>query len=83
MLILKTTGNLLQAAGTKVFLQGSARAENIFWQVAGNVEVGAGTELVGILLVFTDVTFITGSSLNGRILAQTACTLQMATITAP
>jgi hypothetical protein len=35
----------------------------------------------GIILGKTAVTFITGSSLNGRILAQTACTLQKATIT--
>jgi hypothetical protein len=34
----------------------------------------------GILLVKTDVTFVTGSSLNGRVLAQTACALQKATI---
>jgi hypothetical protein len=32
-------------------------------------------------LVKTDVVFVTGSSLNGRVLAQTACNLQMATIT--
>jgi hypothetical protein len=35
----------------------------------------------GILLVKTDVVFTTGYSLNGRILAQTAVNLQMATIT--
>jgi hypothetical protein len=35
----------------------------------------------GILLVKTHVLFVTGSSLNGRILAQTAVNLQMATIT--
>jgi uncharacterized protein (DUF305 family) len=81
--ILQTTGNLLQAAGTRVILQGGARAENIFWQVAGNVKVMAGSHLEGVLLVKTDVTFITGSSLNGLILAQTAVNLQMATITQP
>jgi hypothetical protein len=32
-------------------------------------------------LVKTAVTFVTGSSLNGRVLAQTACVLQSATIT--
>jgi hypothetical protein len=36
----------------------------------------------GVLLVKTDVLFVTGSSLNGRVLAQTAVNLQMATITA-
>jgi len=45
--------------------------------------VGAGAHMEGILLVKTDVTFITGSSLNGRVLAQTACVLQSATIVQP
>jgi hypothetical protein len=79
--LLQTTGNILQAANINVILRGDAKAENIFWQVAGNVNVGAGAHLEGVLLVKTDVTFMTGSSLNGRILAQTACVLQMATIT--
>jgi hypothetical protein len=34
----------------------------------------------GILLVKTAVTFITGSTLNGRVLTQTACNLQSAVI---
>jgi hypothetical protein len=34
-----------------------------------------------ILLVKTDVLFVTGSSLSGHILVQKACNLQMATIT--
>jgi hypothetical protein len=42
--------------------------------------VGAGAHLEGILLVYTDVTFVTGSSLAGRVLTQTACNLQKATI---
>jgi hypothetical protein len=78
--IIQTTGNIIQAANTNVILSGSAKAENIFWQVAGTVTVGAGAHLEGILLVKTAVTFITGSSLKGRIFSQTAVTLQMATI---
>jgi hypothetical protein len=61
---------------------GKPLAKNIFWQVAGAIMVKAGAHMEGILLGQTTVTFITGSSLNGRILAQTACVLQMATITA-
>jgi hypothetical protein len=81
--IIQMTGNLVQAANINVILTGGALAENIFWQVAGYVEVGAGAHMEGILLVKTAVTFITGSSLNGRVLAQTACNLQVATITQP
>jgi hypothetical protein len=78
--IIQTTKSVVQAANKKVILSGGAQAKNIFWQVAGEVNVGAGAEMEGILLVKTAVTFKTGSSLNGRILAQTACNLQMATI---
>jgi hypothetical protein len=81
--IIQMTGNLLQAANTNVILNGDVRAENIFWQVAGRVVVGAGASLKGILLVKTDVTFETGSSLYGRVLSQTACNLQKATMTGP
>jgi hypothetical protein len=79
--ILQTTGNLLQADGTHVILEGGAKAYNIFWQVAGQVTVGVGSVMKGVLLVKTDVLFMTSSSLDGRVLAQTACNLQMATIT--
>jgi hypothetical protein len=80
--IIQTTGNLLQAAGYSVILSEGALAKNIFWQVAGQVTVGAGSHMEGVLLVKTAVTFVTGSSLNGRVLTQTACNLQSATITA-
>jgi hypothetical protein len=81
--IIQIAGNLVQSANYNVILSNGALAENIFWQVAGHVVVGAGAHMEGILLVQTDVLFETLSSLNGRVLAQTACNLQMATITEP
>ena len=80
--IIQMTGDLMLAANKSVTLTGGVLPENIFWQVAGNVSVMAGASMKGILLVKTDVTpFITGSTLNGCVLAQTACVLQKATIT--
>ena len=87
--IIQMTGNLLVAANVNVFLTGDesggakATAKNIFWQVAGSVIVGAGAHMEGIILAKTSVLFETGSSLNGRVLAQTACALQMVDITEP
>jgi hypothetical protein len=81
--IIQITGSLLQASNTKVLLVNGAKAENIFWQVAGVAVVSAGAHMEGILLVKTAVTFVTSSSLHGRVLTQTACNLQMATITQP
>jgi hypothetical protein len=79
--VIQTTGDVTQAANTQVILKGGAQAKNIFWQVAGFVEIGADASMQGILLVKTKVDFITGSSLVGSVLAQTAVNLQKATIT--
>ncbi|CAE8637704.1 unnamed protein product [Polarella glacialis] len=81
--IFQIAGNLIMAANTRVTLQGGALASNIVWQVAGFVEVGDGAHLEGILLVKTGAQFLTGASLNGRILAQTAVTLESTTVTQP
>jgi hypothetical protein len=81
--IIQISGSLIQAADYDVILEASAKQENIFWQVAGSVEVGAGATMQGIILAKTKADFITGSSLEGRVLAQTACNLQQATITEP
>jgi hypothetical protein len=74
--IVQGNKSLVQAAGTNVKLEGGAQAKNIFWQIAGQVSVGASSQLQGILLVKEDVLFETGSYLNGRVLSQTACNLQ-------
>ena len=61
---------------------GGAQAKNIFRQIAGQVSGGAGSQLQVVLLVKTDVVLMTGSfvNVNGRVLAPTACNLQMAAI---
>jgi hypothetical protein len=81
--IIQTTGVLTLGVGVRVILSGGVLAKNVFWQVAGNAAIGARAQMEGILLVKTDVVFITGSSLNGSILSQTAVALQMASITRP
>jgi hypothetical protein len=80
--IIQTTKNLLQKTGTQVILEeGGVQAKNIFWQVGGEVVVSEGSVLKGILLVKTKALFMAGSSLDGRVFAQTACNLQKASIT--
>ncbi|MEX1056842.1 MAG: ice-binding family protein [Natronospirillum sp.] len=61
--------------GKKIVLTGGALPENIFWQVAGEVTLQAGTTFNGIILTQTQVVFKSGAVLNGRALAQTAVTL--------
>jgi hypothetical protein len=79
--IIQIAGNFIQSAETKMILTGTVKPENIFWQVAGYTEVGAGANMEGVLLAMTSATFITGSTLNGRILSQSNVALQKATIT--
>mmetsp|Transcript_24593 Transcript_24593/g.61105 ORF Transcript_24593/g.61105 Transcript_24593/m.61105 type:complete len:303 (-) Transcript_24593:277-1185(-) len=87
--IFQMSGNLVVAAGAEITLidagdgTGGPIPANIVWQVAGHISVGAGAHLEGILLVKTHAAFFTGSSLNGRILSQTAVTLDQAVIVAP
>jgi hypothetical protein len=79
--IMQTPGSVLQAAGTEVILAGGVLPQNVFWQVAGHFQVGAGSIMKGVVLVKTDALFMTGSTLDGRVFAQTACNLEMAVIT--
>jgi hypothetical protein len=59
------------------------QAKNIFWQVSGAVTLGTTSHFEGILLGATSIAVQTGASVNGRLLAQTAVTLQMNTVTGP
>jgi len=69
--------------GKRITLAGGARARNIVWVVAGAVTVGSTAHFEGILLGSTGITFQTGSSINGRLLAQTAVSLQQTSVVPP
>jgi len=64
-------------------LRGHARAKNVFWQVAGKVTLGTTSHFQGTILSKTLIAMKTGASINGRLLSQTAVTLQMNSVTAP
>jgi hypothetical protein len=81
VLIIQTAGKLTQAANTNVLLSGCAQAKNIFWVVAGFASIGANASMQGILLIKEKAVFKSGSSLGGSVLAQTAVTLDMTTVT--
>jgi hypothetical protein len=51
--IIQIAGNLIQAASKDTILEGGAKVENIFWQVAGALTVGANVHMEGVLLVKT------------------------------
>ena len=83
MWIFQITGDLKMSADQAMILSGGARAENIVWQVAGEVDLGALAHAEGIVMTQTAIKLGTGASINGRLLAQTSVDIAAATVTAP
>lgn len=81
--IFQVAGGITQASATRVILTGGALARNIYWQAAGVVALGTTAHMEGIVLGKTGITLATGATVNGRLLAQTAVTLQMNVVTQP
>lgn len=81
--IFQIAGNLNLSNGIAVHLSGGAQAKNIFWQVAGLASLGTTSHFEGIILSKTMIAMQTGASINGRLYAQTAVTLQMNAVTQP
>jgi hypothetical protein len=81
--IFQIAGNLKVSNGIKVHLAGGALAKNVFWQVAGLASFGTTSHIEGIVLSKTMIAVQTGASVNGRLYAQTAVTLQMNAVTQP
>jgi hypothetical protein len=81
--IFQITGDLTMAAAQRMTLSGGAQAKNIVWQVAGEVDFGATSHAEGIVLSKTAIHMGTGASINGRLLAQTAVTIESTTVTEP
>ena len=81
--IFQIAGDLKVASGVKFTLTGGAQARNIFWQVAGYTKLGTTSHFEGNILSMTAIHMLTGASLNGRALAQTAVTLDQNVLVIP
>jgi hypothetical protein len=81
--ILKVSGQLNQAGAVNITLAGGALAKNIIWQIADSVTIGTYAHFEGVILGKTLIAVNTGATVNGRLLAQTAVTLQKNNITEP
>jgi hypothetical protein len=71
------------ASAVNITLAGGALPENIYWQVAGAVTLGTTSHFEGIMLCKTAVVLGNLATMNGRIFAQTAVTLDDNTIHQP
>jgi hypothetical protein len=81
--IFQVAGTLIMSSAVRITLAGGAQAKNIFWVVSGAVTFGTTSHFEGNILGQTGINMQTGASLNGRMLAQTAVTLQMNTVNMP
>jgi hypothetical protein len=81
--IFQMSGDLSVAAGVQVTLSGGAQASNIFWQVAGATSLGTTSSFAGIILCSTAIALNTGATVNGRLLAQSAVTLDQSAVVEP
>jgi hypothetical protein len=81
--IFQIAGTLREASAKNVTLTGGAQAKNVFWQTASATTVGTTAHFEGTILSKTMIAMKTNASINGRLLAQTAATLQMNSVTLP
>jgi hypothetical protein len=80
--IFQVAGALTVSNGTRVELVGGL-PENVFWQVTEQVVLGTTAHFEGVVLGQTAIALMTGASINGRLLAQSAVTLDSSTVVAP
>jgi hypothetical protein len=81
--IFQVAGTLKMSSAVRITLAGGALAKNIFWVVSDAVTCGTTSHFEGNILGMTGINLQTGATINGRMLAQTAVTLQMNTVTQP
>jgi hypothetical protein len=81
--ILQIAQNLTMSSATDIILTGGASPGNIFWQVAGSVDLGTTAHFEGVILSQTSIVLETGASIHGRLLAQTAVSINGSAVVQP
>jgi hypothetical protein len=70
-------------SGVRVTLEGGALAKNVYWAVTEQAVLGTTSHFEGTLLSATAINMKTNATINGRLFAQTAITLEKNTVTLP
>jgi hypothetical protein len=68
---------------SNVILSGGAQAKNIFWVTAAQALLNTGVDFSGNIIASTLIDLKTGAKVTGRLLSQTAVTLDAATVVKP
>lgn len=69
--IFEIAGDLILSSGVHIILSGGAKAENIFWQIAGQATLASTSVVNGNILCQTAIVF-NDATLHGKALAQSA-----------
>ena len=70
--VIKGNFSLTVADGAQVVLQNGAQACGVFWRISKEVVMGTTVKFIGTVVSGTAITMKSGSTVNGRVLAQTA-----------
>jgi len=81
--IFQIAGTLTQDSATQVILTGGGLAKHVFWQTSGAVAIGTTAHFEGVILAKKKIAVKTSASANGRLLAQTAVSLEQNAVTRP
>ena len=68
--VFQMASSLTVANGCQIILTGGAQARNIFWQVGSSATLGTTSVFKGTIMAYASITMNTGSTLDGRALAQ-------------
>jgi hypothetical protein len=75
--------DLVMSSAASITLTGGALPRNVYWQIFGVLDIATTAHFEGIAMVHTGITVKTGASVNGRLLAGTAVSLQSNVVTQP
>lgn len=81
--IFQIAQDLTVASGVQIILAGGALPQNVFWQTFGVASLGTTSQFKGVILSQTSIAVLTGASVNGRLMAGTAVTLDQNAVTQP
>ena len=78
--IFQSSGTLSISSGVQIILAGGALPQNIYWAVSSAADLGTTSKFKGTIISATGIDMKTNASINGRLLAGTAVTLDQATV---
>jgi hypothetical protein len=71
------------SSGVQVILAGGALPQNVYWATFGVAQLGTTSKFNGVILSQTSIVMNTGATMNGRMFAGTAVTLEQNMVTQP